>query len=913
MKKFLKLLVCGLLGGAVLFSATACAPEDPENPNNNGTQKYDPETRALSLSIGALDGNFNPFYSTSLTDAQVISMTQASLITSSVDENGAVQPVAGENYPTIAKDFEIKYYNAPTGGSEVDSSVAANGGRTEYRFLIKNGMKFSDGEPLTIKDVLFNFYVYLDPVYTGSNTMYSVDIQGLKAYQSNDATLNDDDDSASGAYVALAQERLQALIGYGAKDPDYSTLDTQGQKDFERVKELYKEELESDWSAMETSWVETYKVNYTFKAAWQAYLFQEGIVTAQIRKYSDGSRREIRVDDNGNEILIPVDKDTDSAEYKAAMEKYNNGKTKTTLDPWVEGADGGDGSSTLRQNEIDEIAAETSDANVNAYMSAHNCDRDTAILQITKEYCVDRVYRENLNDDGTGLDNVLQYWATGTNAYNEFLADARGKALEDSDNPMYYIKGIQTERVSTFKGKALDADYDVLKIIVNEVDPAAIWQFGITVAPMHYYSGKYDNVDYIAKFNGDQNNGKGSGDANTCFGVKRGDFDFFNEVVKGVNEGKSGVPVGAGPYMASKRTGGAAQNGGEFEENYIVYYERNSYFETMGSEINNAKIRFLRYKVLAEDRILSSIQSGDIDYGEPNATDTNYTAVTNQSNLQSVVYDTNGYGYVGINPTFVKDIEIRKIIMHAMNQGLSLSYYGDLAQPIYRPMSMTSWAYPKDATEKYYEDWDSNKIKEKLAELKYVEGNDGVYSKNGERLEYTFTIAGANSDHPAYNMFQDAASLLNRSGFKIKVSTDPNALLALTRGGLAVWAAAWSSGVDPDMYQVYHKDSQATSVLNWGYRTILNDVTGEYTEEANLINSLSLKIDEARATTVQVTRANLYKECLNYIMELAVELPIYQRKDLCVFNKTIIDSTTVNGNPTANNGVMDRIWEVNYL
>ena len=39
-------------------------------------------------------------------------------------------------------------------------------GRTEYEFLIKKDIKFSDGTTLTIKDVLFNMYVYLDPAYT---------------------------------------------------------------------------------------------------------------------------------------------------------------------------------------------------------------------------------------------------------------------------------------------------------------------------------------------------------------------------------------------------------------------------------------------------------------------------------------------------------------------------------------------------------------------------------------------------------------------------------------------------------------------------------------------------------------------------------------------------------------------------
>ncbi len=913
MNKFLKVLACSLLGGTMLFAA-ACTgggggnTNTPGGPGGETTQKYNPETRALSLSIGALDGNFNPFYSTSLTDAQVISMTQSSLITSDVDEHGDVQPVAGENYNTVAKDFEIKYYDAPSGGSECVDTVAANGGRTEYRFLIKNGMKFSDGTPLTIKDVLFNFYVYLDPVYTGSNTMYSVDIQGLKAYQNNNSTLSDSDSSSAGAYVTKAQARLQELIGYGSKDSKYPTLSGQGLKDFERVKVLYKEELESDWNSVETSWVETYKVNYTFTAAWQAYLFNEGIVKAQMRKYADGTTREIRVDATTGVEIEPSNK-----------EAYDVGKVKTTLDPWVEGASGAQSGMTENQQEINDIEEATTEAKLTAYMTEHNCDKDTAFLQLSKAVAVDKVYRNNMPDDGSGLDEVLSYWATGTNAYNEFLADERGKSLEDSANPQYYIRGIQTEKVTSFKGVDLGESYDVLKIIVNKVDPAAIWQFGVTIAPMNYYSGTFEGKNYITSFNGDQINYDTDlhGNENTCFGVCRGKFDFFNDIVKGTAEGKSALPKGAGPYMASTYTGGVATDGSQFEDNYIVYYERNPYFETMGAELSNAKIKYLRYKVLTEDRILSSIQTGNVDYGEPNATDTNYTAVTTaKDTLGNVIYDTNGFGYVGINPTFVPDLEIRKIIMRAMDISLCMQYYGDLAQPIYRPMSSTSWAYPKGVKAYDYLQnplENAQAVQKELLNLKYHDRGDGVYEKDGKALSYTFTIAGANSDHPAYNMFQGAADMLNRAGFDIKISTDPNALLALARGGLAVWAAAWSSGVDPDMYQVYHKDSQATSVLNWGYRTILNDTTGIYNNEKLLINDLSDLIDAARETTVQSSRAQIYSQCLDTIMDLAIELPIYQRKDLCVFNKTVIDSNTINMNANANNGVLDRIWEVNYL
>ena len=889
MNKFLKAMGCVLIGGSLLF-ATACGKK------GSGT-----ETRPLNLAIGALDGNFNPFFYTSANDGEVISMTQVSLL--GVDPSG--QPAVGDNYPVVAKDYAITYYDAITGGTASASSSNATK-RTEYEFLIKNGMKFSDGSDLTIKDVLFNFYVYLDPAYTGSNTMYSVDIQGLAAYQQNDSTLAVDAEADNSAYAAKAQSRIQALVDWSNnKGP------APAESDIKLVATLFEEELNGDWTAIETTWQETYGNNYNFQYAWQAYLFQEQIVDVQMRRKDDGTYYQIRVDENNNEV---------DPSNKAA---YDKAKNVTTLDPWRAGADGAATTGSVQlQHIIDEIAAATTDAKINEYISQNSLSgdeaKDYAYLQLTKKYCVDYVYASNLDSNpdssgyGRGYAKVLTWWATGANAYSSFLADERGKALENSANDMFYISGIQTKKVTDFNGKNLGESHDVLKIVINGVDPAAIWNFGVTIAPMYYYSGTYKNVNYIEKATAWEHGGVASGEGE--FGVKRGDFYFFEDVVKGTGSGKSTLPVGAGVYKASTQSGKEATNGNDFNKNNIVYYQRNDYFNTMGSKIGNAKIKYLQYKVLEDDRIIAALNSGAIDYGQPSATTTNLGKVEGNKSYRTVKYDTNGYGYVGINPTYVPDENIRRVIMRAMDIGESISYYGDLASPIYRPMSSTSWAYPENpktpANLKPFAD--PQEIKTFLSGLGYTQSGGLWKDKYGNAAKYTFTIAGATSDHPAYGMFMSAKEMLNKAGFNITVSTSANALRDLTQGKLAIWAAAYSTGIDPDLYQVYHKDSQATSVLNWGYKTILNDTTGKYSFERGKIETLSEKIEAARKTLNQKTRADYYKDCLDIIMDLAIQLPIYQRQDLCVFNKKVINEKSVNLNADHINGVLYRIWEVNY-
>mgnify|MGYP002224208782 CR=1 FL=1 len=42
--------------------------------------------------------------------------------------------------------------------------------------------------PSTIDDVIFNLYVYMDPTYDGSATLYSMPIVGLDDYRSSMTT-----------------------------------------------------------------------------------------------------------------------------------------------------------------------------------------------------------------------------------------------------------------------------------------------------------------------------------------------------------------------------------------------------------------------------------------------------------------------------------------------------------------------------------------------------------------------------------------------------------------------------------------------------------------------------------------------------------------------------------------------------
>jgi peptide/nickel transport system substrate-binding protein len=254
--------------------------------------------------------------------------------------------------------------------------------------------------------------------------------------------------------------------------------------------------------------------------------------------------------------------------------------------------------------------------------------------------------------------------------------------------------------------------------------------------------------------------------------------------------------------------------------------------------------------------------------------------------------------------------------MKAMNTALTVQFYGENAERIFRPISNEMWkgAFRASSLPKELKFTTSHaEIEELVEEAGWSKNSDGIYEKNGKKLELKFTIAGESKNHPAYGMFDSAAKFLNECGFVITVGTDIQALSKLATGGLQVWAAAWSTGVDPDPYQTYHKDSTATSVKNWNYSEILDENKTEFWRERETVNKISELIDRGRKTLDQSTRITIYTETLNEIMNLAVELPTYQRKDLVSWNREVLDEGTMNiNNATSTTGVLYKLWKVSY-
>ncbi len=108
-------------------------------------------------------------------------MVNVSLLTT--DREGAIIYNAIDGESREYNGTEYTYY----GISDIDVNINREENLTVYTIKIRDDIKFSDGEPLTADDVIFNMYVLCDPSYTGSSTLYSVPILGIDKFRENES------------------------------------------------------------------------------------------------------------------------------------------------------------------------------------------------------------------------------------------------------------------------------------------------------------------------------------------------------------------------------------------------------------------------------------------------------------------------------------------------------------------------------------------------------------------------------------------------------------------------------------------------------------------------------------------------------------------------------------------------------
>lgn len=150
-----KRIVAGLLASLMALSMVACG----------GNKEAGGVNDTLVIGIDQWNGVFSPFFYTTSYDSTVIGPIIEGVTELDADNN-------------IVDSL-----------GHIDEEVVGEGEdqKTVYTITLKDGVKFSDGEPMTIDDLIFSYKVLADPNYDGMSTFRTAThIVGMDEYYYDD-------------------------------------------------------------------------------------------------------------------------------------------------------------------------------------------------------------------------------------------------------------------------------------------------------------------------------------------------------------------------------------------------------------------------------------------------------------------------------------------------------------------------------------------------------------------------------------------------------------------------------------------------------------------------------------------------------------------------------------------------------
>lgn len=354
---------------------------------------------------------------------------------------------------------------------------------------------------------------------------------------------------------------------------------------------------------------------------------------------------------------------------------------------------------------------------------------------------------------------------------------------------------------------------------------------------------------------------------------KKGDLSG----VKALN----GAPIGAGSYKFVS-----------FADNVVTLEANPGYFK------GAPKLANIKYQVLNDADKVINVVNGVIDVSDPSCNDANVEQ-SREAGLYISMIPNNGYGYIGINSERIPDINVRKGLMHLMNREPSVkSYYKDRAEVIERPMSKVSWAYPADAKEVY--GYDPARALEYFLAAGYTQvTEDGVTKlmKEGKQMHFSVCVGGGGiMDHPSAQVLSNMKVEMEKMGAVLDILDIAFNLISdgIDNGTFDMFCLAWQATPDPDMYQVYHSKGPTNH-----YRV----------KNAELDKC----IEDARATLDIEERKALYARALDIVMDEAVEMPVYQRMNMNVFNPKAVNVDTLAKDMTSYYGFMSEIEKLEMM
>ncbi len=812
--KNLKRMLALVLVLLMVFGMVACS-KDPESsstaapaPSNGGgeTQPQTPKgdynkDTPLVVAYGDFSRKFSQFYAETVYDSSVAGMCGLSLM--ETDRVG--EPVTKGAINGVTRSYNGTDY-VYTGPADLDGHYDIASGRTVYTISLRKDLKFWDGTALTARDVLFTYYVYLDPSFVGSSSLSSHAFVGLENWRTQTSDVVHD------KYMEKAKQiERDGREGYVAN-------------------ETYTQEMYDDyWNWVDEQWAETVR----------------GIVDFVHVNYA----RDVDANDFGYDTYALI----------AAKEDL---RVAYAMFIWGFGEFNEDGT-------FSDVAGlgtwdlQTTFPAVDDFIAATKADYENDHITFFDEECT--------NDEP---------WSIAEYARNNLI---RKYGPQD--------EAMQGQAVTSIEGIKMLDDYNIELTLEGYSAPAIYDLFMVQVAPMHYYGD-------ASKW--DPEHGK--------YGFDVGDLSHVKEMTE--------VPRGAGPYIF------------ESYKDRVVTFKANPYYYK-----GKPKIPTVLFKETNLSEVATALIKGEVDCGEMASERERFEELkeANSNNeitgdvVTTQLTDLLGYGYIGMNagkvcvggkPGSDESKALRKAlatVMAVYREVAYDSYFGETASVIQYPISNSSWAAPQSSDYDYKVAFSTDALgnsiytanmsaKERYAAAKAaaltwfqaagytIEGGKVVAAPDGGKMSFEAAItAEGQGRHPSYMVLTMARETLAEIGIELRINdfASFDQQISLVNSGEAeIFCQAWNSAIDPDMYYDRHSDN----------------IPGRGGTDRNACRIDDPKLDQlildARIADDIAFRKSTYKQCLDIIVDWAVEIPAYQRKDCVIFSTQRINMDTITPDTT---------------
>jgi ABC-type transport system substrate-binding protein len=305
-------------------------------------------------------------------------------------------------------------------------------------------------------------------------------------------------------------------------------------------------------------------------------------------------------------------------------------------------------------------------------------------------------------------------------------------------------------------------------------------------------------------------------------------------------------PVGTGPYRWESFSAGQSVTFSAFED----YHHGAPATQTINFQIITDQVA-----------AASALDAGQIDLAY-DLTPDGYAAVQGNDDLKFAEYP----GFVHLELQFnvredrvFGDLNLRRAMAMCFDKPATVDAATDgLGIPMEGPIPPASWAFNPDIpaiTE------DVEGARALIEESGWTEGADGIYERDGERLEFTSLVREGQSDR--VNYMQLFADQVARCGIQMNVQPADFATVLLpaldaahTPAGFDVYFGGWFSGYEPDPYSLFHCDEVQTEESGPTYNYV-----GYCNEESDRLIEAGLR------TSDQEERQQIYYEWQEILAE----------------------------------------------